>query len=146
MQHRNQAAHPWDGPKKKGPPSLHLARAKRIKTMKELTINSSKINSQRTRLANRRPSETFSVECAGLTYLATVSQFPDGRLGEIFITSHKVGSAADTAARDAAIACSIALQFGADVEIIRKALCRDSAGNANGPLAAALDLIAGGEK
>jgi hypothetical protein len=33
--------------------------------MKELTINFSKINSQRTRLADRRPSETFSVECAG---------------------------------------------------------------------------------
>jgi hypothetical protein len=43
----------------------HLARAKRIKTMKELTINFSKINSQRTRLRDRRPSETFSVECAG---------------------------------------------------------------------------------
>ena len=114
--------------------------------MKELITNSSKINSQRTRLPDRRPSETFSVECAGLTYLATISQFPDGRLGEIFITSHKVGSAADTAARDSAIACSIALQFGADVEIIRKALCRDSAGNANGPLATALDLIARGEK
>lgn len=33
--------------------------------MKELTINFTKINSQRTRLADRRPSETFSVECAG---------------------------------------------------------------------------------
>jgi hypothetical protein len=48
-----------------GPPSSHLERAKGIKTLKELTINSSKINSQRTRLADRRPSETFSVECAG---------------------------------------------------------------------------------
>ena len=114
--------------------------------MEELAAEPEKINSGPPSLPNRRASETFSVECAGLTYLATVSQFPDGRLGEIFITSHKVGSAADTAARDAAIACSIALQFGADVEIIRKALCRDSAGNANGPLAAALDLIAGGEK
>jgi hypothetical protein len=33
--------------------------------MKELTTNSSKINSQRTRRPDRRPSETFSVECAG---------------------------------------------------------------------------------
>jgi hypothetical protein len=51
--------------KRKGPPSSHLARAKEFKTMKELIINSSKINSQRTRLADRWSSETFSVECAG---------------------------------------------------------------------------------
>jgi hypothetical protein len=44
-------------------------------------------------------------------------------------------------ARDSAIVCSIAIQFGADVETIRKALCRDSHGRARGPLAAALDLI-----
>jgi ribonucleoside-diphosphate reductase alpha chain len=96
----------------------------------------------RERLPNRRSSETFALECAGLNYLATVSRFPDGRLGEIFLSNHKAGSAADTAARDAAIACSIALQFGADVETIRKALCRDSRGNASGPLGVALDLIA----
>ena len=96
----------------------------------------------RQRLANRRASETFALECAGLNYLATVSRFPDGRLGEIFLSNHKAGSAADTAARDAAIACSIALQFGANVETIRKALCRDSRGNASGPLGVALDLIA----
>jgi ribonucleoside-diphosphate reductase alpha chain len=96
----------------------------------------------RQRLANRRASEIFALECAGLNYLATVSRFPDGRIGEIFLSNHKAGSAADTAARDAAIACSIALQFGADVETIRKALCRDSRGNASGPLGVALDLIA----
>jgi ribonucleoside-diphosphate reductase alpha chain len=95
----------------------------------------------RQRLANRRASETFALECAGLNYLATVSRFPDGRLGEIFLSNHKAGSAADTAARDAAIACSIALQFGADVETIRKALCRDSRGNASGPLGVALDVL-----
>jgi hypothetical protein len=45
-------------------------------------------------------------------------------------------------ARDAAICCSIALQFGADIETIQKALCRDSLGRPSGPLGAALDLIA----
>jgi hypothetical protein len=48
-----------------------------------------------------------------------------------------------SAARDADIACSIALQFGADVETIRKALCRDSRGNASGSLGMALHLVAG---
>ena len=76
-------------------------------------------------------------------YTATISRFDDGRLGEIFLSNHKSGSHADTAARDAAIACSIALQFGADIETIRRALCRDGRGNASGPLGAALDMLAG---
>jgi hypothetical protein len=95
----------------------------------------------RQRLPNRRASETFSLECAGLSYLATVSRFDDGRIGELFLTNHKSNSAADTNARDAAIAFSIAVQHGADVETIRKALCRDSRGNASGPLGVALDLL-----
>jgi hypothetical protein len=43
--------------------------------------------------------------------------------------------------RDSAIATSIALQHGADPEVIRRALCRDSQGNASGPLGAALDFV-----
>jgi hypothetical protein len=101
---------------------------------------------ERHRLPNRRPSETFALECAGLKYTATISRFNDGRVGEIFLSNHKGGSHADTAARDAAIACSIALQFGADIETVRRALCRDGRGNASGPLGVALDLIANGER
>jgi hypothetical protein len=104
-----------------------------------------KCETVRQRLNNRRPSESFNVECGGLSYIATISRFADGRLGEIFLVSNKAGSAADTAARDAAIAASIALQFGADPDTIRLALCRDSQGRANGVLGAALDLIIGGE-
>jgi hypothetical protein len=99
----------------------------------------------RHRLPDRRASSTFSLQCAGLNYTATVSHFNDGRLAEIFLSNHKAGSHADTAARDAAIACSIALQFGADIETIRKALCRDGRGNASGPLGAALDMLAAEE-
>ena len=96
----------------------------------------------RRRLKNRRASETFPLECAGLRYTATVARFEDGRLGEIFLDSHKSGSAADAAARDSAIVCSIALQFGADLETIRRALCRDASDKACAPLGAALDLLA----
>ena len=77
-----------------------------------------------------------------MAYIATVSRFDDGRLGEIFLTNHKSGSSVDTAARDSAIVTSIALQFGADVEVIRKALCRDARGGANGPLGVARDMLA----
>jgi hypothetical protein len=97
----------------------------------------------RQRLPDRRLAETFELEVAGLRYTATIGRFPDGRIGEIFLNNHKSNSQADTTARDSAIVCSIALQFGADIETIRKALCRDSHGRASGPLAAALDRIIG---
>ena len=93
---------------------------------------------------SRRAAEHFTLEVHGLRYTATVGRFADGRVAEIFIQNHKSNSSADTAARDAAIACSFALQYGADLESIRKALCRDSHGRASGPLGAALDKIAEG--
>lgn len=96
----------------------------------------------RRRLPDRRGSMTFALQAGGLNYVATVSRFNDGTLGEIFLTNHKAGSAADTAARDAAIVCSIALQSGADLNVIRKALCRDGQGRASGALGVALDTLA----
>jgi hypothetical protein len=98
--------------------------------------------SERQRLSDRRASETFVVSSSGIDYAATISRFADGRLGEIFLASNKSGSAADTAARDSAIVCSIALQYGADLGTIRKALCRDGQGRASGALGVALDLLA----
>jgi hypothetical protein len=96
----------------------------------------------RERLPNRREATTFDVEALGLQFRATVGRHPDGKLGEIFLDATKAGSAADTAARDCAITASIAMQFGADIETIRKALCRDALGKAVGPLGVALDLVA----
>lgn len=96
----------------------------------------------RKRLANRRLAETFTFEVAGLRYTCTVGRFPDGSIGELFLSNHKSNSAADTNARDAAITFSIAVQHGADAEVIRRALCRDANGRASGPLGAALDYIA----
>jgi hypothetical protein len=97
----------------------------------------------RQRLPNRRLSETFEFEVTGLKYTATFSRFADGRISELFLNNHRSNSAADTSARDAAITFSIAIQHGADADVIRRALCRDSQGRASGPLAAALDAIAG---
>jgi hypothetical protein len=97
---------------------------------------------ERQRLPNRRFSESFNIEVSGRKYTCTVSRFSDGRLGEIFLSNNKAGSDSDTAAKDSAVVCSIALQFGVPVETIRRALMRDSQGRPNGPLGAALDLIA----
>lgn len=45
----------------------------------------------RLRLPNRRASTTFDVEAGGLRYTATVSRFPDGRIGELFLTNRALG-------------------------------------------------------
>ena len=97
----------------------------------------------RQRLSDRRASESFTFELNGLRFTATVSRFPDGRIGELFLNNHKFGNQSDTNARDAAILLSFALQHGADLETIRRALCRDSQGRALGPIAEALDIVAG---
>ena len=94
----------------------------------------------RERLPNRRYVETFDLTVAGLPYTCSVGRFADGRLAEVFLSNHKSNSAADTAARDAAV--SFAVQHGADPEAIRKALCRDGRGRASGPLGRALDQLA----
>jgi hypothetical protein len=98
----------------------------------------------RERLPNRRASETFAIECNGLHYLASVSRYRDGRLAEIFISNAKIGSHSDGAAKDAAVVCSLALQFGVPLETIRHALLRDPRGLPSSPLGAALDRIAEG--
>ena len=99
------------------------------------------MTASRQRLPNRRASESFTFELNGLRFTATVSRFDDGRVGELFLNNHKFGNQSDTNARDAAILLSFALQYGADIETIRRALCRDSQGRALGPIAQALDLL-----
>lgn len=97
------------------------------------------------RLPNRRVSEHFTFECNALRYVATVSFFRNGRLAEIFISNAKAGSHSDFAAEDLAVVCSIALQYGVPVDVIRKALLRDARGVASSPLGVALDIISGGD-
>jgi len=99
----------------------------------------------RTRLPHRRANESFTFELANLRFTATVSRFADGRIGELFLNNHKSGNQADINASDAAIVLSFALQHGADIEAIRKALCRDGRGRALGPIGAALDLLNRGD-
>jgi len=61
------------------------------------------------------------------------------------MTNHKAGSMAGILASDAAVLASIALQHGASLETLRRALMRDSQGRAIGPLGVVLDMIASEE-
>lgn len=97
----------------------------------------------RQRLPNRRASLLLDFEAMNLKFVASVSYFPNGAIAEIFLDEKaRCGSTIGTLCRDLALTFSLALQSGADPEVIRKALCRDSQGNALGPLGAALDLLA----
>ena len=97
---------------------------------------------ERQRLTNRRMCETFELEAGGLRYTATVGRYADGTIGEVFLQNHKPGSASDANARDAAVAASLALQFGCPIETLQRALLRDSHGSPSTPLGAAFDIIA----
>jgi hypothetical protein len=99
----------------------------------------------RRRLPNRRPSTTFVIESQGLAFTVTVSAFDTGELAEVFITNHRASSGAGIMASDAAIAASLALQYGCPAEVLCKALARDARGNASGPLGVALDAISGSQ-
>jgi hypothetical protein len=102
----------------------------------------------RHRLANRRSAITFDFGCGRHRYTATVAYFVDGpfagKLAEIFLSNGRAGSDVDAAARDSAVLCSVALQHGADIDTLRRALMRDARGVASSPLGVALDLLAGG--
>jgi hypothetical protein len=96
----------------------------------------------RERLPNRRACESFEFRHAGHPFTLTAGHYPDNRIGEIFISSNRAGSQVEAVARDSAIAVSIALQFGADLQTIRAALTRDHDGGPATPLGAALDALA----
>jgi hypothetical protein len=92
----------------RGAPMNDRASVQHATLPKPLTIGEWRKN----RRADRRASETFSLECAGLNYVASLSRFADGRL-----------------------------QF-VDVDVIRIAFCWGIRGNASGPSGGALDMLA----
>src|SRR5258708_8144307 len=106
-----------------------------------MSSNLDKSAPRRNRLPNRRPSTTFEIEVAGLRYTATFSR-GNGQVLEVFLQNHKPGSQSDANARDAAVAASLALQFGCPLETLQRALLRDSQDRPSTPLGAAVDAIA----
>ncbi len=96
----------------------------------------------REQLPSRREHEVIEFDLDGVRYRASIGRFADGRIAELFLDGGKIGSAASTAARDAAIAASLALQHGTPVDVLRRALTRLRDGSAAGPIGRALDLCA----
>jgi hypothetical protein len=97
----------------------------------------------RRRLPNRREHELIDFEHEGRRYTAGTGRFDDGALAEIFMNvSGRSGGMVEVLARDTAVAASLCLQFGCNVETLRRALMRDSKGRASGPVGQLLDLLA----
>jgi hypothetical protein len=96
---------------------------------------------ERERLPNRREAEVIDFAHAGRPWTLTIGRFPDGRIGEIFLNTPK-GSAIGEIAQESAIVASLALQSGCALKTLRHALD----GRDAGPLARALELVAGGER
>jgi hypothetical protein len=95
----------------------------------------------RERLPNRRYAETFTFWHGNFQYDATVGLYPDGRIGEVFLSAGKAGTELDIATRDSAIALSFALQYGCRPETIRAAMTRNSEGKPEGALGVLIDRI-----
>jgi hypothetical protein len=60
----------------------------------------------------------------------------------VFLQAGKVGSDVQALARDAAVAVSLALQFGTPLKTLREAMTRNDDGLPAGPMGRLLDVIA----
>ena len=103
------------------------------------------VTPERRRLPQRRSAETFTLDSCGHTFTCTVGRFPDGSIGELFLSNKKSNQIGSMAA-DAAILASILIQMGVDLTTIRKSLMRDPVGQAMTPIGVALDAIAEDEE
>lgn len=99
--------------------------------------------SGRRRLRNRRASTVFNFQVAGHRYVGSFGVFETGAPAELFVNSSKLsGSESDCNASDAAVAVSLALQYGCTIDELREAMKRNDDGSPQGPIGGALDAIA----
>ena len=92
----------------------------------------------RSLLPERRPRLGFEIERDGLTYFVCIGFYGHGSVGEIFLSTDKVGSTLDGIVRDAGLLCSLLMQHGCSIETIRSALTRGNDGQPDGILGRAL--------
>ena len=93
-------------------------------------------------LPGRRQSTTARLDHDGQTYHVSVGYYADGRPGEIFLTAPKASQTfAAVQAADAAVAVSIAMQYGVPLAVLRDAFLREADGSPAGILGATVDLL-----
>jgi hypothetical protein len=106
---------------------------------------------ERTRLPDRRTTETFTLVHADKTYTVSVGYFVVNTLmhdkvlngpAEVFISGTKAGSDVEAVARDGAVLLSIALQYGVPLTIIQGAITRGRSDEPMTIVGAVVDLLA----
>jgi hypothetical protein len=103
-------------------------------------------------LPQRRNSESFELRHGNHTTHVTLGYFPDGAVGEIFISStmemgekKKVGSELEALWRDLGILFSVARQYGAPIKVLAGALTREQDGAPSTIIGAVADRLAQAE-
>jgi len=86
----------------------------------------------RERLNPRRYNENETIEFGGIDVAVSFGFTDDARIGEVFLSTRKVGTAMDTAVRDLAVLMSIALQYGATPTVIERSLTASEIGAPEG--------------
>jgi hypothetical protein len=96
-------------------------------------------------LPPRRYAETFTLDVLLAEYKTpfqvSVGYFDTGKPAEVFIMGAKAGSSVESVARDASVILSIALQYGAPVEVLQQAITREPDGRPSTIMGAVLDHI-----
>src|SRR5262245_48723435 len=98
-------------------------------------------------LPDRRYGETFEINHGEhrWAFKITIGRYPDGTIGEVFVSGGKSGSALEASVRDAAILLSFALQFGAPIETLAGAITREADGSPSTVIGRVLDELRGVE-
>jgi hypothetical protein len=98
-------------------------------------------------LPQRRYAETFELRHgrqSGATFHVTLGRYPDGGVGEVFVTGAKAGSDLEASLRDAAVLVSLALQHGVPIVTMAGAITREGDGKPSTIIGAVLDQLAKG--
>lgn len=98
----------------------------------------------RSRLPQRRPTETFTFDHEGVKYIASFGRDNQGHIRELFLDAGKQGSSANIVAKECAVVLSLALQYRVPLETISDALPKLLNGQPAGPLGVALGHVQGG--
>jgi ribonucleoside-diphosphate reductase alpha chain len=91
------------------PPAVKVQRAAKVIAQKVIAA-------QREKLPGRRKGYTQKAAVGGHKIYLRTGEYPDGRLGEIFVDMHKEGAAFRSLMNSFAIAISLGLQYGVPLE------------------------------
>jgi ribonucleoside-diphosphate reductase alpha chain len=92
-------------------------------------------------LPQRRECENITFNHEGTDWTASVGRYPDGAIGEVFLSSTKPGSEIIAMGQDASVAASIAFQYGAPPQVVAAGLSRYGSSKPQTAFGFVMDLL-----